>query len=77
MIEKTARAFKRNTSFSLLLISFVLLVVCGVLQVADRVKSVGPFMELFLTCGGLYFGRSFIKSRVDSKEEKVDENEEK
>ncbi len=72
LIVKSASAIKKEISFSLLVVSFVLIVCAGILQVFDLVRNTGPFMELFLTCVGLYFGRSYVKSKnikQESKEE--------
>jgi hypothetical protein len=52
-------------------------VASGVLQVFEKVKSTGPFMELFLTCCGLYFGRQWVKKDIKIKAEAEKETEEK
>lgn len=74
MIKKAAiastKAVKNNLSFSLTVVSFLLISGAGVLQIFDKVKTAGPFMELFMTCAGLYLGRSYVKS----KEPKVEED---
>ncbi len=74
-IVSSAKAIKEEISLSLLIVSFILIMVTGILQVFKRVDSTGPFMNLFLTCGGLYFGRSWVKQTANNKEneEKVNE----
>lgn len=46
-----------SVSLTLMLVSFVVLLVIGVLDICSVVKSTGIFLELFLTTVGLYFGR--------------------
>lgn len=65
----SAKAMKDEISLTLLVISFLLIVGTGILQVFKKVDSTGPFMELFLTCGGLYFGRSWVKQIDKNKSE--------
>lgn len=73
MIKKvaisSAKAMKDEISLTLLIISFLLITGTGLLQVFKKIDSTGPFMELFLTCGGLYFGRRWVKQMDKNKEE--------
>jgi len=48
---------KQSISLTLLVITFILLIILGVLQVFDIIKVLGPFKELFYATIGLYWGR--------------------
>ncbi len=76
LILSGAKAIKDEISVTLLIVSFVLICGVGLLEVFEKVKSTGPFMELFLTCGGLYFGRKLVKSKSIKTTEKVEEKQE-
>lgn len=67
-IARASKALKEEISLTLMVISFLLIVGAGVLQVLKKVESTGPFMELFLTTCGLYFGRSWVKQSAKTKE---------
>lgn len=58
---------EQSVSRTLLLISFILLVILGTLQVCGVVKDVGIFENLFWSTSGLYFGRK-ISLTKDTKE---------
>ena len=76
-ITKGARALKQEISLTLMVLSFLLIVGVGILQVLKKVESTGPFKELFLTCCGLYFGRKWVKStKTEEKTAKTAETEE-
>lgn len=74
MIKKTvissAKAMKEEISMTLMVISFFLIVLAGGLEIFEKTKSTGPFMELFGTCCGLYFGRTGVKAYVEYKKDK-------
>ena len=77
-ILKASKAIKAEISLTLMAISYVLIVGTGILQVLKKVDSTGPFMELFLTCCGLYFGRSWVKKDIKTKADaEKEETEEK
>lgn len=64
----------KSVSLTLLIISFMVLVVVGLLDVFRVVESVGVFLELFLSTGALYFGRTMVfnnKKYGTEKAEKV------
>lgn len=75
MIKKAAKTFKDNVSVSFTLISFLLIVGTGLLQVFGKVESTGPFMELFGTCCGLYWGRRGVDAFVNYQKEKAKKSE--
>lgn len=50
---------KRSVSLTMLVISCLFILVMGSLQVFEKVKTTGPFMELMYSCMALYFGRRF------------------
>lgn len=58
---------EESVSLTLLLITYSLLIVSGVLQIFKVVDDVSIFDTLFLTCSGLYWGRR-IKLSKDTKE---------
>lgn len=61
---------RENFSLALTSISFCLIVVTGLLQVFEKIKSTGPFMELFITCGSLYLGRKSFDAFLEYKKSK-------
>lgn len=69
MADDNLNKEKTEISVTLLIVSFILIMVTGILQVFKRVDTTGPFMELFLTCCGLVFGHSWIKSQSKDKDE--------
>ena len=76
-LARASKALKEEISLTLMVISFLLIVGVGILQVLKKVESTGPFMELFLTCCGLYFGRKWVKSaKTEEKTAKTAETEE-
>lgn len=48
---------EKSVSLTLLVCSFILLVLVGVMQVLNKVTTTGPFAELFYSATALYFGR--------------------
>lgn len=48
---------EKSVSLTILVYSFILLLVIGVLQVMNKVTTTGPFTELFYSSVALYFGR--------------------
>ena len=77
MIKQTATAIKQEISFTLMVLSFGFITLVGFLEVFEKVKSTGPFMELFGTCCGLYFGRTGVKAYVAyQKNKKIEEKKE-
>ena len=46
-----------SVSLTLMLVSFILLVVLSTLKALEHVNSVGAFQELFYATAALYFGR--------------------
>lgn len=71
-IIKGAKAIKAEISLTLMVLSFLLIVGTGICQVLKKIDSTGPFMELFLTCCGLYFGRSWVKQGAKTKEKEAE-----
>lgn len=57
----------QSISRLLMLLSFLILVILGILNVLGKVKDVGIFENLFWSTAGLYFGRR-INLTKDSKE---------
>ncbi len=47
----------KSVSLTLMIISFAILSILGILQCFSVIKDIGPFMELFITTVSLYFGR--------------------
>lgn len=66
---------KKSVSLTLLLTSFLILCILGVLEAVGKVKSTSVFLELTLITTSLYFGRRFqwrgqvIESSDPKKEE--------
>ena len=50
---------KPSVSLTLMVVSFIGVVVAEILQIAGKVETVSIGMELFGTCTALYFGRRF------------------
>jgi len=48
---------KESVSLTLMLVSFVILVVLSTLKAMESVSNVGAFQELFYATAALYFGR--------------------
>lgn len=48
---------EKSVSLTILVYSFILLIVVGVFQVLNKVATTGPFSELFYSSVALYFGR--------------------
>lgn len=55
---------KESVSLTLLLISFGLLSIAGILQCFSIIKDVGPFMEIFIICTSLYFGQHHLLNLI-------------
>lgn len=65
----------KSASLTLVVWSFIVLVAVGVLQVFGKVSTTGPFLELFITCAALYFGRRVtFKGQVFASEKTEGEN---
>ncbi len=61
---------KPSVSLTILVVSFILLIIAGGLEIFEVTKSTGPFMELVLSAFALYFGRRFsFKGQSYSSEE--------
>lgn len=68
---------KESTSQGLLLISFWTLWALGILQALGYINTTGPFVELTVMMGSLYFGRRVDFSNLfNKKKEKETDNEE-
>lgn len=48
-----------SVSLSLLMFSFVALIIASVLHMTGKINETSSLTELFYACGGLYFGRKF------------------
>lgn len=60
---------KQSVSLTLMMISFVLLVILSTLKALEHVSSVGAFQELFYATAALYFGRRVnINNKLFSSE---------
>ena len=77
-IQDIAKGGRPSVSLTLLVISFLLLVVVGALQIAGVINNTGVFTELFYSSSCLYFSRSlniggktFTSSEAEKIEEKV------
>lgn len=66
--EISSKILKEHISLTLMLLSFAIFNVVGLFEILGKIKSSSPFNELFYTCVGLYFGRSYMKDKK-SKEE--------
>ncbi len=64
------QTIKEHFSMSITAISFAMIVGTGLLQVFEKVKTTGPFMELFITCGSLYLGRRSFDAFLEYKKSK-------
>lgn len=64
---KDPKTSEKSVSLTLLLVSFIALLVGGCLEMLDVVKNVSVLESLFFTCAGLYFGRRINMSK-DNKE---------
>lgn len=61
-----------SVSLTMMLISFVLVLVCAGLDMAGKVKSTSIILEVFWGTCGLYFGRKFTNksgSNIDTTKE--------
>ena len=66
---------KESISLTLMLVSFVILVVLSTLKALEHVNSVGAFQELFYATAALYFGRRVnINNKLFSSEPTKKEN---
>jgi hypothetical protein len=71
---------KLSVSLTIMIISIIFLMVTGVMQVLDMVKSTGPFLEFTYSSMALYFGRKLsAKGNMFSSEsaQKIEEKVEK
>ncbi len=61
-----------SVSLSLFVLSVVVLLIIGLLNVFSVVSTIGPFSELFYAASALYFGRrlSISKSGVSAETDK-------
>lgn len=57
----------QSVSLTLLIVSFIALIIAGSLEMLEIAKSSAVFETLFITCSGLYFGRRVAISK-DQKE---------
>lgn len=48
-----------SVSLSLLVFSFVTLIIASILHMAGKINETSSLTELFYACAGLYFGRKF------------------
>ena len=73
---------KPSVSLTIMVISIIILITVGVMQVLDMVKSTGPFLEFTYSSMALYFGRKlnigskiFSSDKAEKVEEKLEENQ--
>lgn len=59
---------EKSVSLTLLMVSFLAIIVCSVAHVFGKLDSTGPLLELFYATAALYFGR-----RVNFKRGELDE----
>jgi hypothetical protein len=64
---KDPKTSQKSVSLTLLLISFIALLVGGGLEMFEVIKTVSVLENLFFTCAGLYFGRRINISK-DNKD---------
>ncbi len=57
MFLKDPKGEQKSVSVTILIVSFTLLVILGILQCFNVIKDTGPFMELFIVAVSLYYGR--------------------
>lgn len=63
---------KPSVSLTLMLVSFILLVILSTLKALEHVNSVGAFQELFYATAALYFGRRVqVGNKLFSSEEET------
>jgi hypothetical protein len=55
--SKDTKYQEKSVSLTIMVVSFLLIVVFGALQCFEKVKDTGPFMELFIISVSLYYGR--------------------
>jgi hypothetical protein len=59
---------KKSVSLTLMMLSFLLMVIGSVLVTFGKMEDLTAFTTLFLTCSGLYFGRRNINLNKQSGE---------
>lgn len=66
-----------SISLTLLIVTFAITSVLGVLEALEKVKSTGPFVEILLSFIALYFGRRLKFKGQDYSADKAEEIKEK
>jgi uncharacterized membrane protein (UPF0136 family) len=70
---------KPSVSLTMGIVSSLILITAGILQIAGKTSGIGPFMEMFWGSWALYFGRRLgmngknFESSKEEKEEKPNE----
>lgn len=59
---------KQSVSLTLLVLSFVALLVASTFHIAKVTENTSSLMELFMTCSGLYFARKFSTKDASMQE---------
>lgn len=59
---------ERSVSLTLLLVSFISVLIASGLEMAGVIKTVSVVPELFFACAGLYFGRKYTNKTGSSLE---------
>lgn len=79
---KDPKTKEESISLTLLVVSFIAVLVSGTFQVIGRLESTGPFTELLYSFVALYWGRrftfggkQFTSEKAEEIKEKVKENE--
>ncbi len=70
---------KPSVSLTLLVVSVILFVGLGVLDILGKIKGIGVFSELFFTATALYFGRRNLdfNKMLENRKTGVKPNEKK
>ena len=66
-----------SVSLTIMVVSILILVITGILQIFDLVKTTGPFMEFTYSSMALYFGRKLSSKGNIFSAEKAQQIEEK
>lgn len=70
MFLKDPKNSIKSVSLTILIVSFTLLTILGILQCFSVIKDTGPFMELFMIATSLYFGRRLNLTSIMNKGKK-------
>lgn len=68
---------EESISLTLMLVTFLIVSVLGVLESLEKVKSTGPFVEILLSFIALYFGRRMTFKGQSYSADKAEEIKEK